>query len=244
MKKLISLSIETEGENKGSLKIELTLEGASYLSENPEATLIDLFGENGKVDNYICDSGCQTIYTNQPVRYLEHPIIVDVFKYDDKQFTILDILEKDSYKGVVYFVPDKENEARQENIKCKLGVDMWAVYSPQKLDVCAIEIEKRYETLSRALESTRNAVLVFQGSSANADDKYIGMAQDLAKELEREMSYCSEKMIMLGIITNNDFTKTETVSQVYRTFRNVDESKNKEKLNVRTDEKEDVISPN
>ncbi len=230
----ISLSIEKEpGLFKEHLKIELTLDGEKYLSENTDATLMDLFGENGRVGRYILTPDMEKIYTEEEVRYESEPLVHLEF-YNNCMEDVIEQLKSSFCTGPAYFEHDEEgNKERTAIITAKKAADAWAVYSPEKLDIAAITIGQRHNTLAKGIERVREVLNVFEYNEHKQDDVYGNKLNEVLAEIEKELDYNTEKMRLVSVISKNNFNIQESVSRVYRKFRDVDEDKNKEKYNLK-----------
>lgn len=235
---LLSLSIVSEGEHKGSLRLELTTAGADYLLKNDEATLMDLFGQQGKVNNFICHPNLHEIYTEEEVRYEKEPMVVSRFKYSGEGYAILDALEKDSFKGEVHFTPDEDNAAREEECAQKKAADMWGVYCQEPLNIACINLQERHALLAKGLEKIHEAALMLRGDKHKKNQYYVEKLHDLFTEIEKEVNYTDEKMKLVSVISGRDYNQSTPISKAYREYRGINEEQNKQKLNLQNNGQE------
>lgn len=235
MKKLIAISMFTPpNEAQPIMKIELTTDGAEYLANNPEAKLMDLFGDHGCVDNYWLEVDEKKVYTENMIRYETEPHRLNEYVRSDFEIDPIEKLKDHNFKGALFFEPDyKGNRERMNSFTAKMAADMWAVYSDEPLSTAALNTNQRYGTLKVGLQHVREGIMAFEYENYQQDNKYGEALNTVALDIEKEMDYCHEKIKLIALICGNDFNIDTKVAKLYRTFRNVEDNKIN-KLNVKT----------
>ena len=216
-KKMKTQYLEITKLPNGNLKLDLTIDGASFMNK-----MID----DGLEDEGIakCISEGLTFY-----RFDIHTICcgefidnefhkTDEWKITNKDNLISFLTEKNySYE---YKYEKEASEERRRHLTAKRAATNWAVFSRDKVIDTAIEINNRHQRLAKACYKLMEAQEVFEYDKYKHDEEYFNKIKDSCDYIQKEMDYCMAKMDILRVITKNDVTSNRIVSDMYKESKN------------------------
>ena len=219
-------------------KISLTLDGAVRLRELTEelpegdsnAILYELFKDTG------VEYRGGSIYNTTRVNWKGINAEYNFYDLVGEPEAIIEAWLEDAATEV-RCIAKADNEEVYNEIKHHLVVEQWLTYSREMVSDASININKRYDFVSKHLKMIQDSIKDMTGSEYLHREDYINPMSKVEKALKSESLEHKLKLEALVLISGDDLINSPlNVSEAYREYRSVEEP---EKMNVDFTEEED-----